>query len=218
MDEFKELEKYKQLLDAGAITEDEFRKVKQSLLGLKTDEEKNTERQRQREEALAEIEAMKQARMEKTGQKEQQCAGDAESKIEQLEKQSQMEEQYQQIYSAEKAKELARLEAVQEKKQQDTNERMVKFQTFAKSAASVIGVIILWILSVICVLFGVTSIIGMEKSTIKISGAVLLLMAVMICPLITKETKKYEKLAFYNKNKKFFIIAAFVLWFVFLSL
>ena len=44
MDEFKELEKYKQLLDAGAITEDEFRKVKQSLLGLKTDEEKNTER------------------------------------------------------------------------------------------------------------------------------------------------------------------------------
>ena len=56
MDQIKELEKYKSLYDEGAISEEEFRRLKQKLLGLKTDEEKELERQQERAKALAEIE------------------------------------------------------------------------------------------------------------------------------------------------------------------
>ena len=45
MEKIEELEKYKKLLDDGAITEDEFRLMKQKILGLKTDEEKAAEKQ-----------------------------------------------------------------------------------------------------------------------------------------------------------------------------
>ena len=45
MDKIEELEKYKKLLDDGAITEDEFRLMKQKILGLKTDDEKAAETQ-----------------------------------------------------------------------------------------------------------------------------------------------------------------------------
>ena len=38
MDKIEELEKYKKLLDDRAITEDEFRLMKQKILGLKTDD------------------------------------------------------------------------------------------------------------------------------------------------------------------------------------
>ena len=53
MDAFLELEKYKKFLDEGVISENEFRRVKQKILGLKTDEEKELEQQR--EDALEEI-------------------------------------------------------------------------------------------------------------------------------------------------------------------
>ena len=46
MDAFLELEKYKKFLDEGVISENEFRRVKQKILGLKTDEEKELEQQR----------------------------------------------------------------------------------------------------------------------------------------------------------------------------
>ena len=59
MDQIKELEKYKSLYDEGAISEEEFRRLKQKLLGLKTDEEKELERQQERAKALAEIERMR---------------------------------------------------------------------------------------------------------------------------------------------------------------
>lgn len=59
MGNIEELEKYKKLLDDGALSEDEFRILKQKLLGLKTDEEKELERQQERERALAEIAQMK---------------------------------------------------------------------------------------------------------------------------------------------------------------
>ncbi|WP_368271066.1 SHOCT domain-containing protein [Enterocloster lavalensis] len=67
MDQIKELEKYKSLYDEGAISEEEFRRLKQKLLGLKTDEEKELERQQERAKALAEIERM---RAEAAGEKE----------------------------------------------------------------------------------------------------------------------------------------------------
>lgn len=60
MDKIEELEKYKKLLDDGAITEDEFRLMKQKILGLKTDDEKAAEKQAEREQALAEIEKMRE--------------------------------------------------------------------------------------------------------------------------------------------------------------
>ena len=60
MEKIEELEKYKKLLDDGAITEDEFRLMKQKILGLKTDEEKAAEKQAEREKALAEIEKLRE--------------------------------------------------------------------------------------------------------------------------------------------------------------
>lgn len=38
MGDIEELEKYKKLFDDGALSEEEFRMLKQKLLGLKTDE------------------------------------------------------------------------------------------------------------------------------------------------------------------------------------
>ena len=55
MDTVQELEKCKRLLDDGAISDEEFRVMKQKILGLKTDAEKELERQEERRKALAEI-------------------------------------------------------------------------------------------------------------------------------------------------------------------
>ena len=53
MNEFEQLEKYKSLLDDGVITEAEFQKIKQKILGLKTDEEMETEFQQEKVEEVA---------------------------------------------------------------------------------------------------------------------------------------------------------------------
>ena len=88
MDQIKELEKYKSLYDEGAISEEEFRRLKQKLLGLKTDEEKELERQQERAKALAEIERM---RAEAAGEKE--SAESEESEPAQTEERKDPEEQ-----------------------------------------------------------------------------------------------------------------------------
>ena len=64
MDQIEELNKYKSLYDSGAITEKEFAMLKQQLLGLKTDAEKEEEFNARRAEALDEIEQMKAAAQE----------------------------------------------------------------------------------------------------------------------------------------------------------
>lgn len=64
MDQIEELNKYKSLYDSGAITEKEFAMLKQQLLGLKTDAEKEEEFNTLRAEALDEIEQMKAAAQE----------------------------------------------------------------------------------------------------------------------------------------------------------
>ena len=63
MDQIEELKKYKSLYDSGAITEEEFAHLKQRLLNLKTDAEKEAAeeaaKEARRKEALAEIEELK---------------------------------------------------------------------------------------------------------------------------------------------------------------
>ena len=71
MGDIEELEKYKKLFDDGALSEEEFRMLKQKLLGLKTDEEKELERQQERERALEEIEQMKAQRAAIQSEEEQ---------------------------------------------------------------------------------------------------------------------------------------------------
>ena len=128
MDQIKELEKYKSLYDEGAISEEEFRRLKQKLLGLKTDEEKELERQQERAKALAEIERM---RAEAAGEKE--SAESEESEPAQTEERKDPEEQikearneYKKTFDEEKAKEQARLAAIYELEQKRNRNNLQK--------------------------------------------------------------------------------------------
>ena len=115
MGQIEELEKYKNLLDSGAITEDEFRRMKQKILGLKTDEEKEAEKQEERNRVLAEIEQMREKERvhkeeERIRQEEErnQILREENAKREavRLEEQAKNNQiQYQQTFDAEKAKE-----------------------------------------------------------------------------------------------------------------
>lgn len=207
MDKIEELEKYKKLLDDGAITEDEFRLMKQKILGLKTDEEKAAEKQAEREQALAEIEKMRE---EKRRAQEEVQAREAARQAEQA-RINQM--QLQQAYNEEKAKEAARLDAARAQEMKIRQERNQKMQGTAKTAASVLKTVLLWIVAVFLILYavGAFSIGGIKY---VLSGIDSLLLAVLCCPLITKKVKSIPKVAQYYGIKKIITIVLVILFFV----
>ena len=108
MDQIKELEKYKALLDSGAISDEEFGKLKKKLLGLKSDEEKELEMQQERAEALAELERLRaeeNAEKEAVAQAEQEqfrlAQAEKDRKNQEI-KAKEEQEQYQKTFVAEK--------------------------------------------------------------------------------------------------------------------
>ena len=172
MEKIEELEKYKKLLDDGAITEDEFRLMKQKILGLKTDEEKAAEKQAEREKALAEIEKLREEK--KRAQEEVQAREAAERQRQAAEQNRIIQEernrqeaarqaeqarinqmQLQQAYNEEKAKEAARLDAARAQEMKIRQERNQKMQGTAKTAASVLKTVLLWIVAVFLILYAV---------------------------------------------------------------
>ena len=233
MDKIEELEKYKKLLDDRAITEDEFRLMKQKILGLKTDEEKAAEKQAEREQALAEIEKLREEK--KRAQEEVQAREAAERQRQAVEQNRIIQEernrqeaarqaeqaeqarinqmQLQQAYNEEKAKEAARLDAARAQEMKIRQERNQKMQGTAKTAASVLNTVLLWIVAVFLILYavGAFSIGGIKY---VLSGIDSLLLAVLCCPLITKKVKSIPKVAQYYGIKKIITIVLVILFFV----
>lgn len=216
MDHIKELEKYKQLLDGGAISEDEFRKLKQKLLGLETDEEKEGKFQQDREEALAKLEEI---RAEEAAKK-----ADAERILEEELRQKQAEasermekDKYQNTFLLEKAKEDARLKALYEHSQQKRKDQMMQIQKSKKSVTRVVTKVILWGLTVF---FGLSSIalfstIGSEDIVFNIiSGIIFMLFAAMACPPLSTKIRKMKSMEVYCRYKKTIVITLLVLWFI----
>lgn len=222
MDQIKELEKYKTLLDEGAISEDEFRKLKQKLLGLKTDEEKEAEKQQERAQALAEIEKMRAeeaAKKEESERIEKQRLLQVE--IEEKRREQELlarkdQEVYQKTFSVEKAKEQARLEAQREQEEKKRKEQMEKVQKSAKVATSVVAKVILWFVTVFCMFISIVLFYPSESvNNIYniVSGFFFFVFAMMACPPISKKLREYEKLSIYCKYKKIIVIGLVVLWF-----
>lgn len=223
MDQFKELEKYKALLDEGAISEDEFRKLKQKTLGLKTDEEKEAERVQARAEALAEVEKLRQAEREKQIENErkklEQERIENENRLKEetarLEKERQA--QINSAYDEEKAKERARLDALQEQKAQQRADQIESLAKATKTTTNIILQILFWILTCFCGLITIACFFGAFKglaATIG-SGISMLLLTLMACPIISKKTKSISQLQIYHKFKVVIVIALIIIFFIF---
>lgn len=230
MGNIEELEKYKKLLDDGALSEDEFRMLKQKLLGLKTDEEKELERQQERERALAEIEQMKaeqaaiqteeeQAVQEQNTEEQadglnheaqEREAGCAEESVQAGQKR---ESKYQQTYEIEKAKEQARLEAIREAELKLQQEKRGKIQSTAKGAASLGIKILLWFITV----FFALMVISCFSIHYFLTGIVSLLIGIMACPIISAKCKEISQLQPVLKYKKIVVIVLVILWMVSIS-
>lgn len=237
MDKIEELEKYKKLLDDGAITEDEFRLMKQKILGLKTDDEKAAEKQAEREQALAEIEKMREEK--RRAQEEAKARELAEKQRQEAARQWQIAEQnrliqeerqrqdaarqaeqnrinqmqLQQTYNEEKAKEAARLDAARAQEMKIRQERNQKMQGTVKTAASVLKTVLLWIVTVFLILYTLGAF-GTGGIKYVLNGIDSLLLAVLCCPLITKKVKSIPKVEQYYGIKKIITIVLVILFFV----
>ncbi len=244
MDQFNELEKYKALLDDGTISEEEFRKLKQKLLGLKTDEEKEAERQQERAEALAEIEKMRAEKQKAAGSTEEQKPQEASQSVEKQEEagegasgqpdteqlpeegekslrseQDRLEElrqeHYAKTFTEEKAKEKARLEALEEQKRRQRAEQKEMVVKSTKAATSVVVTIILWIVTVFCLLLTLGSFMGVADGRFGVAGAVVMLVfTILACPFITKKTRDIPQLAVFYKFKKFIVVLLIIIYLI----
>ncbi len=228
MDQFEELEKYKQLLDAGAINEKEFTRLKCQLLGLKSEEDKLAEQQAKREAALAEIEKIRQDEAlrkaeEERIKKEETEKIEEERRIaeerERLRKEETLRQEkeaaYQKKYAEEKAKEDARLAALADAKTLKNEERREIIQEKTKKLTKVVGSVILWIVAVILLLLSISSFSMMATGSFNFFGGIILLvLAVMACPLVTEMTKDNTSLEFYYQHKKVFVLGFILLWFI----
>lgn len=190
MDEFKELEKYKNLLDTGVITEEDFRVLKQKLLGLKTDEEKAMEREQERVAAMAEIEAL---RAEKKAEEEKLLSEQRRLEAKEARKKQLLEQEIK--FRAEKAAQKEMID-----------------QT-AKKVTSSVRTIIMWAITVFCLLFSISSFgVSLTEGLLYIiTGIFFALWAMMACPIITEKTKNLEQLTTYYKYKKVIVTLSIIL-------
>lgn len=223
MNEFEQLEKYKSLLDDGVITEAEFQKIKQKVLGLETDEEEMvTEVQQEKgeedlEKTMPEVSdefvTLKDIQPEENNRIQPQPSIN-EQNVEASFYVSPIEahEDYQKVYSTEKAKERARLEVLEEFRQKERQEQQEKITKAAKATTSFVKNVILWVITLLCllILFGCT--LSFPNPLYIVLGIISLLCAGMACPLITKKTRNIEKLRTYYKYKKFIVIALVIVF------
>lgn len=210
MDQFEELEKYKKLFDTGAISEEEFRRLKQQLLGLKSDEEKEAERQAQRNAALAEMERMKAAEAERKTAEEAAAQRTLAEKKAAEEEQRRQEEQAK--IDEEKTKEDAQIAALAEAKRREHAAQIESAKKVSSKVASTALTIFLWVLTVFLLLASIGCFCTVDKGIFYIgSGIVFLLLATMSCPFISTKTRKIAQLQFYCKHKTIVVILLVVI-------
>ena len=211
MDPFLELEKYKKFLDEGVISEDEFRRVKQKILGLKTDEEKELEQQR--EDTLEEI---RRSRLKEDGKEppsgEEELLTREQDNLERL-----RQLQYEKTFSEEKAREKARLEAMEESQNRQRAKQREAVRGFTGTIGSAIRTIILWAVTIFCLLECIGCMIGLAKGSAAfniVTGIFMFIFAILACPFITKKTKDIPKLQIYYSYKSILVFVLIVLFFV----
>lgn len=222
MDNVEELRKFKSLLDAGAITEEEFEKQKHKLLGLPTQEDKDAEERAKIEQEIYEHELQKQE--EQRAQEEQQRIEDENRRIEE---EKQQEIKNKELFEIEKAKEKARIEAeLEQKAKQDQayreqmlaqeRERKEEVQNKINNGKNMVITIVGWIVTAFLGLTAISCIIvppkqGAQHHTYILMGVWLLVLALLSCPPISKYTKKFTT---YTKYKFVVVIVAVILFFV----
>ena len=224
MNEFEQLEKYKSLLDDDVITEAEFQKIKQKILGLKTDEEMETEFQQEKVEEVVEktesevadeIESLQETQSEEITWTEPEAPINQQS-VEPVLNVSPIEtrEDYQKVYSTEKAKERARLEVLEEFRQKERQEQQEKITKAAKATTSVVKNVILWVITLFWLLTLLGCILAFPNPLYIVVGIISLLFAAMACPVITERTRNIEKLSTYYTYKKLIVIALVIVFVV----
>lgn len=182
MSQFEQLERYKKLLDDNIITEEEFRKIKQKILGLKEGENEAE----QKEEAAEPV--------ERKAVEDQQNLSVAE-----------MYKVYQNIYDEEKAKERARMEIRAEFEQKERYAEQQQYIKTAKTTMDFVVEIILWPISLLFLLMAFGGLRSLKWPDICV-GVLSLFLAIMACPLITKKTRHMEELKGYYKYKKVIVV------------
>jgi len=219
MKELDQLKKYKQLLDDGAITEEEFQDIKQRVLGLKTDAEKEEEQQAVRDEAMAEVEAMRQQKAEaqrlaqEQEERERKAKEEAEYQAELERKQKENEINAQRAYAEEKAREAARLEAAAEQKKVESQQRK---EAAVSGVTNVLG----WILSVILFLTFLIFFVlytSEQKNSVGfyvISQIIMLLQVFALNPLTNKLIPSVPFLSWVKKHRFIFSVILFGVWII----
>ncbi len=227
MNQFEQLEKYKELLDQKVISEEEFLKIKQKILGLKAGEEEKVQEQKERSEALAQIDKM---RAEEARGEVQTFAADEKSWIEKPQETAKQEalwerqqaekdmlnspagihEKIQNTYMAEKAKERARLEALEEFEEKERLEQREKVKKVTKALTN----ILLWVISVILLIVAIASITDFSSVQYTVTGIIAFIIAIAACPFITEKTRNIEKLKGYYQHKKLIVTLLVIAYFV----
>ncbi len=207
MDAIKELEKYKSLLDEGALTEEEFRQIKQKLLGLTTDAEKYAQSQGQQQKDLEEMGAVQAVEQWRQEQEE------AERwKQEQVRQQEEVASRQQHMFDEEKIRERAQLEAAKEMEIAKKMEHAERIKQTARTTTSVVRKIFLWAITVCFAFLAWGSLLLLEEGAVYAIYCVLdLLVAIMACPLITAKIKEIPALGMYYRFKKWIVVVLVVL-------
>ena len=196
MDKTEELQKYKALLDAGAITQEEFTRLKQRLLGLEPPAAAD-EKQAARAAALAEIEQMRQ---KQAAGAQAPAAPDRAAVAAQARKEA--EARYREEYRTEKAKESARLAAAAEAKAQEQARRQAARQETAGKVWRFAKLLLKWVLTVFLALLGMGSLLMVDTGIRYLfTGILELLLAAMACPPLTAKTRDIGALAAYYRFK-----------------
>lgn len=94
-----------------------------------------------------------------------------------------------------------------------------KIQNTKNTSASIIKKVILWAMTVFCLFIAIPSICGALQGILGIlSGIIMLILAIMACPFITKKTIQIEKLQMYYKYKKVLVAVLVVIYIVFIMI
>lgn len=223
MDKFKELEKYKLLYDDGALTEQEFKKIKQQLLGLKTDEDKEQERLKQREEVLAELERLRNNELEKSDIS-QDTQDNKEQKKQDVQKDKTInekvhlsdEELFDRMYIETKAREKAQLDVLKEEKENKRKKNKENITNVYRNLKNIVFNALWWCCSIILLILMLGCFLSVKESGILdlIMGILFLIMSIYVCPLIRKKIENNDKFKWLYRYIRYIVPGYILLIFI----
>ena len=121
---------------------------------------------------------------------------------EQRDSAAELHETYQDIYSAEKAKERAKMEVYAEFKEKERK----KQKEAIKGAANSVKKLLLWAVTVFLLLMTVASIAAIPQPVYIFSTIIFFMLAVAACPFITEKIRQNEKYKVYCEHKKLIVV------------